>query len=207
MTVVSKDLLWLKAIIINKAFSLEPYHTIPDKNDIIARYQANGNYIYAMVRGHKPTQNKLMIKKINFYIESPATMPILHNGTYIDFLNENNNVICQYNFKLKPKLYEDFNQNTVIPFPMPQFLNIPEIIIQTNTIEKEIIPTHIKELLKNTASGNIDCPICMLSVTPSNFKITDCGHIFCNNCLDHWLKTNDYNETKNDDCPTCRKKL
>jgi hypothetical protein len=199
---------WIKAIITNNAHKLEPYHTIPKRGEIIAKYHTNGQYKYAEVRGHKASQNKLLIREINLTPNAPwldsETLP----PKYIDFQVIENNVICPFNFKLKPKQFENeyiqpIQQNNVYPFPMPEFLqNIPEIIIQTNTIEKEVIPVHIKNLLKNTEQ---DCPICFTAI--KDMKITDCGHIFCSACLDHWVETKDYNETKNDDCPTCRKKL
>jgi hypothetical protein len=198
---------WLKAIIINNAYTLEPYHTIPKRGEIIAKYHTNNQYKYAEVRGYKSSQNKLLIREIDIIPTAPWLESHIMPPKYIDFTHENNNVICPFNFKLTPKQFENIQQipqqNGVYPFPMPDFLqNIPEIIIQTNTIEKEIIPNHIKNILKNTAQ---DCPICFTAI--KDMKITNCGHIFCSSCLDHWTETNDYNEAKNDDCPTCRKKL
>ena len=198
---------WIKAIVANNAHTFEPYHTIPKRGEIIAKYHTNGQYKYAEVRGHKASQNKLLIREINLLNNAPWLEADILPAKYIDFQVVDNNIICSFNFKLKPKQFENINiplqQNGVYPFPMPDFLqNIPEIIIQTNTVEKEVIPTHIKNLLKNTAQ---DCPICFTAI--KDMKITNCGHIFCSGCLDHWTKTNDYNEVKNDDCPTCRKKL
>ena len=79
-----------------------------------------------------------------------------------------------------------------------------EIEIPTLLVEKDTIPNHIKEMIRNTSQ---DCPVCFTVIEKNKMEITECGHIFCKDCITNWIGTKDYNEKNNDDCPTCRKKL
>ncbi|XP_046965175.1 E3 ubiquitin-protein ligase RNF4-like [Vanessa cardui] len=60
---------------------------------------------------------------------------------------------------------------------------------------------------KKDKAGNIkkkkkigDCPICMDELGKCPMSSTNCGHVFCSNCLEQSLKI----EKR---CPTCRKHL
>ena len=50
----------------------------------------------------------------------------------------------------------------------------------------------------------LQCPVCMDPLRDlrgrKEVKVTPCGHLFCNTCLDRAFKLKDQ-------CPTCRKKV
>lgn len=58
-------------------------------------------------------------------------------------------------------------------------------------------------LLMNNNKKQLECPICYIEhdiKEKDNYKITVCGHMFCNGCLNNWIKDNDT-------CPSCRGKI
>jgi len=62
-------------------------------------------------------------------------------------------------------------------------------------ITKTVIEKHnIDTLVKSPINDEQECPICFED--PKNKKITSCGHVFCNDCIESWLP---------DSCPICRK--
>jgi len=63
-------------------------------------------------------------------------------------------------------------------------------IILSNNLQKESI--HERETL--------ECPICMDIIQKSECMVTKCGHKFCANCINQWLKNNP-------ECPYCRQNL
>ena len=64
------------------------------------------------------------------------------------------------------------------------------------SMEETIFP---KKMTKTQAEEAHDCAICLTEM-PSQHKLTECGHHFDQECLYHWLKTNDT-------CPLCRTQL
>jgi hypothetical protein len=48
---------------------------------------------------------------------------------------------------------------------------------------------------------NIDCPICLETIDPTNISITGCGHKYCKNCL------NTLKNLTNPKCAICRSKI
>jgi hypothetical protein len=58
-------------------------------------------------------------------------------------------------------------------------------------------------LLMNNNDKQLKCPICDIEhdiKEKDKYKITVCGHMFCNECLNSWIK-------ENDTCPSCREKI
>ena len=65
--------------------------------------------------------------------------------------------------------------------------------------------TEIKTIIKTVNKTinriiNETCPICYEDIEKKNYIITDCNHIFCNNCLFKSLN-------KQSCCPICRKEI
>jgi hypothetical protein len=60
----------------------------------------------------------------------------------------------------------------------------------------------VTRLMKRTTMPNrrrvaVDCAICH-ECNNTTLATTNCGHVFCNECLQMWIR-------KNHDCPTCRR--
>lgn len=63
----------------------------------------------------------------------------------------------------------------------------------------------INDIFVNKESSN-DCPICYGEYTPPIKYFKECGHYFCQTCIDHLLKSNDFNRYSIN-CPMCRKSI
>jgi len=85
---------------------------------------------------------------------------------------------------------------------------LKELLAVNKSINDETVAklNELKVQIKRV-NGELDqqlkCPICMLNYKdvkfPTFIKSTGCGHVFCNECIDSWLKNNKK-------CPTCREK-
>ncbi len=188
----------LKAIVDHNAFELEFCNERPKKGDILVKTN-NNNLNFVLVKGFKNANQTLFI--YDFFIPLPNTnaIPKFDNARYINTTSQPH-FKCDFPYKLKYKT--NFSgQAPTIPTPIHIPVQIETLEI---TIEKDIIPNHIKSIIRSTTQ---ECPICYTDIPKDHMEITDCGHIFCKTCLISWLSKKDYNEKNNDDCPTCRKKI
>ncbi|NWI50096.1 RNF4 ligase, partial [Calyptomena viridis] len=74
----------------------------------------------------------------------------------------------------------------------------------TDKVSRELGPLE-EETASSKPSGTVSCPICMdvyseVRVHYCAKRMTDCGHVFCSQCLRDSLRNAN-------SCPTCRKKL
>ncbi len=63
----------------------------------------------------------------------------------------------------------------------------------------------INNIFDSSESSN-DCPICYCEYTPPIKYFKECGHYFCQSCIDHLLKMNDLHRYSIN-CPMCRKSI
>tara|TARA_R110000744_G_scaffold225927_1_gene344326 strand:+ start:70 stop:465 length:396 start_codon:yes stop_codon:yes gene_type:complete len=81
-----------------------------------------------------------------------------------------------------------------------------EQVQQVRETLKEVIPEHIKTMLKELikkAEEDITCPICLDGIAgKDDMKVSNCGHFLCLECYDE-LKGRSPNGIVK--CPTCRK--
>jgi len=70
---------------------------------------------------------------------------------------------------------------------------------------KEVIPEHIKAMLKDLikkAEADIQCPICLDEIAgKDDMKVSNCGHFLCAECYDEMKERSDNGVVK---CPQCR---
>lgn len=67
----------------------------------------------------------------------------------------------------------------------------------TSMMQQRTSKTSIRDPHQQSESSRLTCPVCR--ITDINV-VTDCGHVFCKDCITHWL-------TIGDSCPICRKPL
>ena len=56
----------------------------------------------------------------------------------------------------------------------------------------EAVPTHIKTMMEDMMKElkkKWECPLCFEFIPDGMVEITNCGHIYCQPCLDAWKKT------------------
>jgi rubrerythrin len=88
-----------------------------------------------------------------------------------------------------------------------QYITITKI--QTQLIDNQSIPTHIKSELKEMAQilkKKWECPICMDFIEVDNLDITNCGHYYCKGCLEQWKTTEKNKGNDKWTCAICKKK-
>jgi len=73
---------------------------------------------------------------------------------------------------------------------------------KNNKNKKDLNKEQKEEDMINVEDNNvINCPICFLSSTSGKkFKVSNCGHIICRECVDYIFKT-----SGNSVCPLCKK--
>jgi hypothetical protein len=200
--------LLFRTILQHNGYQLEFLNEKPNKGDILAKSIEHNEFHYVLVKGFKNANQTLFIYDFKSNHDNQNLPPSFDNAHYINTTTSNNGVFkCEYNYRVKykntyPNQIEPphIPQQLYLPIPMPMpYFEIPEIII-----EKSVIPSHIKTLLRTIKH---ECPICYIDIDQDKIEITECGHIFCKCCITSWLSKKDYNENQNDDCPTCRKKI
>jgi hypothetical protein len=82
----------------------------------------------------------------------------------------------------------------------------------TTTISDPHIPTHIKATLTEMATAlkkKWECPVCLDMIEEGHLAITNCGHIYCDDCLEtlkaHARASNPAPDAKWE-CSVCRRK-
>ncbi|CAJ0578633.1 unnamed protein product, partial [Mesorhabditis spiculigera] len=63
------------------------------------------------------------------------------------------------------------------------------------------IETPISEPQADDDGSRFECPICRCGVTGA--VVTRCGHMFCSDCMEKWLKV----AAENPRCPGCNKSI
>jgi hypothetical protein len=188
----------LKAIIINNAYTVGQLDEVPPKGTIIARPNFENNDLkYYEVRGHRPSNKKILIRNFNTESNPPTFM----HSYYINYIViPDNKIKCESNFDFVIYPRQDQNPMQIFnPLLNNIFQNIYNNIIQQPPKEIYKIPPHIKQdVIKSCIKK--DCNICLCEIEKDNINLTDCGHFFCVGCVGVWLETHD-------DCPTCRYKI
>ena len=70
------------------------------------------------------------------------------------------------------------------------------------------VPAHIKEELKNMAKElkkKWECPICYDFIADEKLLITNCGHYFCEPCLNDWKAHEQQNGKPKWKCAVCNR--
>mgnify|MGYP003335703085 CR=1 FL=1 len=67
---------------------------------------------------------------------------------------------------------------------------------------KKIRDIKLKNMFNNW-KNSIECSLCMTRISSKNVIKTDCGHNFCNTCINTW-KNYCFNRGNHATCPTCR---
>ena len=136
---------------------------------------------------------KMNIKLLNFTKNEKSK--------YLDYIKKFNDIYSKYNIK--------FNEDECLQ----KLCCFPERKIKINHIIKEdlfkefnkkidVQSTNYKKIIIKQLNDNkdINCLICLNNIEKDNIGITDCGHIFCYNCIYKSLKFNN-------SCPKCRTKI
>lgn len=77
-----------------------------------------------------------------------------------------------------------------------------------NMTEAVHVPTHIKMMI-DTMSRELkkkwDCPVCTDFIPDGELAITNCGHLFCKNCLKGWKNVCKAEGKDKWACPVCNR--
>jgi hypothetical protein len=65
---------------------------------------------------------------------------------------------------------------------------------------KSVHPHLLRELLEAAQAKETECPVCLDKITIENGKYTECGHLFCNDCVEKLIAEKGLHAR----CPTCR---
>ncbi|KAJ8975348.1 hypothetical protein NQ317_000276 [Molorchus minor] len=76
---------------------------------------------------------------------------------------------------------------------------IPQEIIDLSN-ESDLANTSFEPAGQKRTSLELCCPICLDNFRRGHIKTTTCGHVFCSQCIETYLKEKHL-------CPMCRKKL
>jgi rubrerythrin len=98
------------------------------------------------------------------------------------------------------KYYESINENHIQDHQHYTRL-------ETTTLE-EAIPAHIKNSLMEMAQElrkKWECPVCFDFIPDGSLQITNCGHFFCNGCLNGVKQNSKRMNQEKWSCPVCRR--
>lgn len=84
--------------------------------------------------------------------------------------------------------------------------------LQQHNTQEHTIPKHIiSEFLDMSEKLNkqLECPICMETITQNNYKVTPCGHFFCTNKAENETEScfEKAIQSTGKKCPICKVKL
>lgn len=142
--------------------------------------------------------NNLMINPqitdANWYrpIPNPPSTPIRRGPTITVLTDDDIN-------DLDTQADEDRHNQSVLIFMNDLVNNLSQIQKIKVVIQEE------EEENTNKNKNQIDCPICYDTITPNNKIITNCGHQFCNTCMERYLKKQNKNTTPS--CAMCRSNI
>ncbi len=81
--------------------------------------------------------------------------------------------------------------------------SVGPVPIETNNLSRDLMISKVNEIWNNLILGpEIDCPICLDSITNSNNMITNCGHYFHSTCMIKYIVMSKSNNQIC--CPKCR---
>ena len=117
---------------------------------------------------------------------SPYSNPILFNSSNFRLLNTNENN------ENNPEIYYDLSDTF---FPTVNFIEriFNDYIENKNKLNDEEYKNNVEKIHEILE----ECPVCFSS-SETTIKIKKCNHIFCEDCIQKWLK--DHKNT----CPICR---
>lgn len=188
---INSDIKW---IIINKCLNnsdILKYFSY--FNNEISYQNINYFCVYMQTPNLLKQEIKMRIKLLNFTKNEKLK--------YLDYIEKFNDIYTKYNIK--------FNEDECLQ----KLCCFPEKKIKINHIIKEDIYKEFNKKIdiksinyKNNIiqqlndNNDIKCLICLNNIEPDNVGITDCGHIFCYNCIYKSLKFNNA-------CPKCRSNI
>lgn len=153
--------------------------------------------------------NSIMNKKKTFFIDSSKSKKksyILQNqfNLFNNFIIPDTNII-NYKTTLKKKItkYKKQIQNNKNIF-FKDIYNDYDLVRRIDEYREKYkntyLFTNIYDYIDNININNTQCPICDEKIKKNHIILTDCGHIFCIQCILEWGKY-EFN------CPQCRKSL
>ena len=114
---------------------------------------------------------------------------------------ENKNINNILTNKVKPDLTLYTNEQLI------KILEELNVEIKNFEDRNEIINLVMKLWADNPYQENLDCPICLDTITNSNHLVTSCSHYFHSDCLIKYVIKSVKNNFKSIKCPQCRNQI